>query len=405
MLAGLVASAFVVGSARGGPPHDGAQISGAPLSPAAALGRKLFFDPALSASGQLSCASCHSPAHAYGPPDGRAVRLGGAAMDQEGMRAVPSLRYVLNRTPAWIEDLTASEAERVLEPEMPVGGYGWDGRFDTLREQAAFPLLAANEMANAGPEAVAVKLQAASYAEEFRRVFGADALDDPHAAFAHARLALERFELEDASFHPYSSRYDQYLDGKIELTAAEQRGRALFEDPERGNCSACHVAERGADGSHPLFTDYEMEALGVPRNAELRATADAHYFDLGLCGPLRQDQSAKREYCGLFKTPTLRNVATRRVFFHNGRFHTLREALRFYARRDTDPQLWYPGATTGTKGKFDDLPPALRENVDTWTEPLTRARGAAPVWSDAEIEDVIAFLQALTDADAAEAQP
>lgn len=395
-LAGALLAALCATVVAGGKPQ-----ADAALSPVAALGRKLFFDPSLSASGQLSCASCHSPAHAYGPPDGRAVRLGGVALDQQGMRAVPSLRYVLGRTPAWTEDATASEAERAREPEMPAGGYGWDGRFDTLREQAAFPLLAANEMANADPAAVAAKLRAAAYTDEFRRVFGAKSLDDAATAFAQARLALERFELEDPSFHPYSSRYDHYLDGRLELTAQEQRGLALFDDPARGNCSACHLDDRGADGSHPLFTDYEMQALGVPRNPELHANADPHYFDLGLCGPLRQDQSTKREYCGLFKTPTLRNVATRRVFFHNGRFHTLRDALRFYARRDTEPALWYPLDA----GKFDDLPSALRANVDTRTEPLTRAAGDPPVWSDEEVEDVLAFLRTLTDADALDAAP
>jgi cytochrome c peroxidase len=326
-------------------------------------------------------------------------------MDREGLRAVPSLRYVLGRTPVWTEDATASEAERVRDGEMPAGGYGWDGRFDALREQAAFPLLDPNEMANAGPAAVVAKLRAAPYAEEFRRVFGHDIFDDPQRAFAQARLALERFELEDPDLHPYSSRFDQYLDGKVQLTAQEQRGLALFEDPARGNCAACHLDVRGADGSHPLFTDYEMEALGVPRNPELRANADPHYFDMGLCGPLRHDQAARREYCGLFTTPTLRNVATRRVFFHNGRFHTLRDALRFYVRRDTEPLAWYPASAGGAADKFDDLPPALRDNVDRHTEPLTRAAGEAPVWSDAEIDDVIAFLRTLTDADAEDAVP
>jgi cytochrome c peroxidase len=100
----------------------------------------------------------------------------------------------------------------------------------------------------------------------------------------------------------------------------------------------------------------------------------------------------------MFKTPTLRNVATRRVFFHNGRFHSLKEALRFYVRRDTDPALWYP-ADADVVEKFDDMPPELRSNVDVVDEPLTKARGAAPVWSDADIDDVIAFLKTLTDRD------
>ena len=63
-------------------------------------------------------------------------------------------------------------------------------------------------------------------------------------------------------------------------------------------------------------------------------------------------------------TPTLRNVATRRVCFHNGHFHPLKEALRFYVRRDTDPKSWYPVSSSGGVTKFDDLPTSLRGNVD-----------------------------------------
>src|ERR1700722_8753517 len=59
-------------------------------SPIAALGRKIFFDTSLSASGQLSCATCHSPTHAYGPPNGLAVQLGGSGLDRQGARSVPS---------------------------------------------------------------------------------------------------------------------------------------------------------------------------------------------------------------------------------------------------------------------------------------------------------------------------
>jgi cytochrome c peroxidase len=370
------------------------------LSAQALLGRQLFFDASLSASGRLSCASCHSPEHAYGPPNALAVQLGGAALDLQGVRAVPSLRYVLNRTPLWHKEYEASPAERLLgKAEPPAGGFGWDGRFDSLHAQATFPLLAANEMANADAASVVGRVRQSACAPMFRKLFGARVFEDPQAAFADVLLALERFELEDASFRPYSSRYDEYLDGKLALSAAEQRGLALFDDPKGGNCASCHLDRKGADGSHPLFTDYEHEALGVPRNPELAANADPNYFDLGLCGPLRTDQSAQRRYCGLFKTPTLRNVATRGVFFHNGRYHTLREALKFYVTRDTDPQLWYPARAAGVIEKFDDLPPALRENIDVIDEPLTRSAGQAPAWSEAQIDDVLAFLQTLTDRD------
>ena len=367
----------------------------------AALGKKIFFDTSLSASGHLSCATCHSPAHAYGPPNALAVQLGGPQMDRQGARAVLSLRYVLNRTPIWNKEFISNPIERLVEPdEPPTGGLGWDGRFNTLHEQAAFPLLAANEMANAGPEELAAKLQRASYASEFRRVFGAAIFGNPRAAYAQALIAIERFELEDPSFHPYSSKYDDFLDGKARLSDQEQHGLVLFEDRRGGNCASCHLDRKGADGSHPLFTDYEFEALGVPRNPEIRTNAADDYFDMGLCGPLRTDQTAESKYCGMFKTPTLRNVAIRRVFFHNGRFHTLKEALRFYVRRDTDPQLWFPRSPSGVVEKFDDLPAPMLANVDVIDEPLTRREGTSPAWSDAEIDDVIAFLNTLTDRDA-----
>jgi cytochrome c peroxidase len=370
------------------------------LSARALLGRELFFDTTLSASGRLSCASCHSPEHAYGPPNALAVQLGGEALNLQGARAVPSLRYVLNRTPLWHKEYVASAAERLIEKdEPPAGGFGWDGRFNSLHEQATFPLLAANEMGNADAATVVRRLRQSGSAATFRKVVGKRVFEDPKAAFADALLALERFELEDPSFRPYSSKFDDYLDGKVALSAAAQRGLALFDDPKGGNCASCHLDRKGADGSHPLFTDFEHEALGVPRNPELLVNADPQYFDLGLCGPLRTDQAAERKYCGLFKTPTLRNVATRGVFFHNGRYHTLTEALKFYVTRDTDPQLWYPAQAAGEIEKFDDLPPALRGNIDVIDEPLTRSAGESPAWTDGQIEDVIAFLHTLTDRD------
>ena len=406
LLAALpVAGLFLYG--HGPVPAYAAQTlpAAGPLAPTAlaALGKQIFFDPSLSASGRISCATCHSPAHAYGPPNGLAVQLGGPVMDRQGMRSVPSLRYVLNRTPFYNQNYVADPIERLREGvEPPTGGFGWDGRFNTLRDQASFPLLAVNEMANGSVTEVAAKLQQASYAAEFRKLFGARVFDDPAKAYAQALTALERFELDDPSFHPYNSKYDDYLDGKAQLSEPARRGLALFDDPKRGNCASCHLDRKGADGSHPLLTDYEFEALGVPRNPEIQANAASGYYDMGLCGPLRTDQAAQAaqpQNCGLFKTPTLRNVATRGVFFHNGRFHTLRDALRFYVRRDTDPRLWYPVSAAGTVNKFDDLPLPMRKNIDVIDEPLTRTEGAAPAWSDAEIEDVIAFLETLSDRD------
>jgi cytochrome c peroxidase len=95
--------------------------------------------------------------------------------------------------------------------------------------------------------------------------------------------------------------------------------------------------------------------------------------------------------------PTLRNVAVRQTFFHNGRFSSLKEALTFYVQRDTSPEKWYPLNADGSVNKFDDLPAAYRANVNTSEAPYNRRRGGTPALSDAEIDDVIAFLATLTD--------
>jgi cytochrome c peroxidase len=363
----------------------------------AALGKQLFFDPSLSASGRMSCATCHSPAYAYGPPNARAVQLGGRDMQQAGLRAVPTLRYTLDRTPIWFHEQSVSEAERLVENEPPAGGLGWDGRFDHLRDQAVFPLFNPSEMANANPASVVAKLRAAPYAPDFRSLFGGSILSDARASLAAALYAIERFELTDPSFHPFTSKYDAYLDGFATLTAQEARGKKLFDDPQRGGCAICHLDQKGANGAHPVFTDFQFEALAVPRNPEIPANRDVHYYDLGLCGPLRKDKSTVTAYCGLFKTPTLRNVATRRAFFHNGRFHSLREALRFYVQRDTDPQKWYPARRDGSVDEYDDMPVKYRFNVDHTDPPLTRKRGERPIWDERDISDVIAFLRTLSD--------
>lgn len=375
------------------------------FSDAAALGKLLFYDPSLSASGRMSCASCHSPAHAYGPPNGLAAQLGGPDLRSQGTRAVPTLRYVLDHTPIWTHVQAASLGERFEDDNSPSGGFGWDGRFNHLSDQATFPLFNPGEMANRDPASVVAKLARAPYAARFKQVFGETVFDAPQVALHEAMTAIERYELEEPDFHPYTSKFDAYLDGKAQLTARELRGKKLFDDPNGGNCASCHIDQPGANGAHPLFTDFQFEALGVPRNPELRVNRDPAYYDEGLCGPLRHDLAADPTMCGLFKTPTLRNVATRQVFFHNGRFHTLRDALRFYVERDTNPEKWYPRDRAGHVVKFDDLPPALRRNVDVIDAPLTGKQGGKPVWNTRDIDDVIVFLKTLDDGYRAAAQP
>ena len=132
------------------------------------------------------------------------------------------------------------------------------------------------------------------------------------------------------------------------------------------------------------------------RNDAIAANADPNYFDLGLCGPLRTDFLQRKDYCGLFRTPSLRNVALRRTFFHNGVFHSLDAVLHFYVQRDTDPGKWYRRDATGRIRKFDDLPLQYHGNVNT-DPPFDRKPGDRPALAEAEIQDVIAFLQTLND--------
>ena len=364
----------------------------------ARLGKAMFFDPSLSASGRQSCASCHDPDHGYGPPNRLAVQLGGPNLDRQGKRATPGLAYTLNATPVWTHVQAASVSERLTETDNPPkGGLMWDGRFNSLHDQAGAPLLDPDEMANESQAAVVAKLARAAYASDFRAAFGQSVFDDPERAFAAAMRALERFELDDPSFHRFDSKFDAYLDGRTTLNAAEMRGLKLFADPDKGNCAACHLMDKRADGSHPLFTDYQFAALGVPRNPEIAANADPAYFDLGLCGPKRTDQLNRADYCGMFKTPTLRNTARRGAWFHNGRFHDLEDAVRFYVERDRKPARWYARNDKGQPVLYDDLPPAMRRYVDHFDPPFDRQPDARPGLNDAEIRDVVAFLKTLDD--------
>jgi cytochrome c peroxidase len=141
-----------------------------------------------------------------------------------------------------------------------------------------------------------------------------------------------------------------------------------------------------------LFTDYGYDTVAVPRNRRLAGNRDPRSFDLGVCE--RHDPKLHTEdewYCGSFRTPSLRNVALRSSFMHNGVFSSLRDVVSFYATRGSDPKRWYPGGT------FDDLPAKYQKYVNTNAAPYNGAPGDPPALSDQEIDEVIAFLGTLTD--------
>ena len=99
----------------------------------------------------------------------------------------------------------------------------------------------------------------------------------------------------------------------------------------------------------------------------------------------------------MFLTPTLRNSATRHVFFHNGVYHSLEKVLDFYNFRDTKSELIYPADAARQAQRFNDLPKRYSANVDTSDAPFNRQPGQSPVMKTADMDDIIAFLRTLND--------
>ena len=392
-----------------------------PLSAVALIGQRIFNDPTLSASGRQSCASCHNAQNGYGPPNGQSVQLGGLHLATAGLRAVPSLDYLYRQsvfgigpdagetdTPPNLDQLASSALNtprqqksadvKLAAPALvPQGGFFWDGRASTLQDQAIGPLTNPAEMANVDNAEVARKLAKAGYGAELAKIFGTAVTKDPNLFVSEAMFAIGRYQFEDASFHAFSSKYDYWLEGHARLTSSEQRGMVLFNDKNKGNCAACHLSQPSQDGQPPLFTDTQFEALGVPRNRDLPANRAATFYDMGICGPLRKDMVTQSQYCGMFLTPTLRNAAMRKVFFHNGVYHDLKQVLDFYNLRATQPEKIYPHDKNGHVQQYDDLPASDHANIDVFDAPFDKKAGDKPPLNDAEIADLIAFLKILND--------
>ena len=414
---GLCTALLLVACGGGG--GNGAADSGSTTtSKAAQLGHQLFDDTALSASGQQSCSTCHVQSRAFAADDGLPVPLGGPNMDEPGLRNAPSLMYA-SYTPAF----------HVETDGTPVGGFFRDGRAATLADQAQAPFLTSFEMANSSAADVVAKLKTRPYVDEFIALYGQAALDDPDTAMQRIGAAIAAYETEDKKFHPFSSKYDAWVAGSVQLSQQELDGLRLFNDPSKGNCAACHPTTPASPTVPALFTDFTYDNLGVPRNASIAANDNGtplgyvpvnssdgvhDYYDLGLCGPLRTAIAGRNDLCGAFKVPTLRDIALTAPYFHNGEFATLQQALSFYVTRDTNPEDWYPAGADGTVTKFDDMPsqyggqfsvvPGVAGsdtpyygNVNTGEVPYDRHIGGSAALTPDEITEVAAFLCTLTD--------
>ena len=367
----------------------------ASLSPKEQLGKQLFEDTTLSEPKGDACSSCHDPKRAFAGDNHSKVDgvAAGAVKGATGTRNTPTAMYAMYSPGFHFEDSP--------DGPTPPGGQFWDGRADSLAQQAQLPFLNPREMNNASPSAVIAKVRTAKYANDFLAVYGADAFDNDQRAFDDVADAIAAFEMT-ATFRPFNSDFDAYLRGQKTLSAKAAHGFALFQDPEKGNCISCHVGDPSSkDPADWLFTDHTYDNLGVPRNMNITDNADAAYYDLGLCqapgiAAKLPDGVDLQSLCGAFKVPTLRNVAVTGPYFHNGRFDDLHDVVRFYVTRDTNPELWYSSAATGLD-KFDDLPDADKGNVNQEEVPYDRVPGESPRLSDDEIDDVVTFLETLTD--------
>jgi cytochrome c peroxidase len=372
----LLLLACALAGCGGGDAPAGAAVAAdeASLSRLELIGKRLYFDDALSNPPGQSCGSCHDPATGFSGNFGSEAGVPLAADKKTlGLRNTPTAAYA-GFTPAFT--VTASGDGLVAR-----GGQFWDGRVASLEEQAGLPFLAQGEMNLASASELAQRLADASYAQLMREEFGAEVFARPDLVMRSVTRAIAAFE-RTARFAPFSSKLDNALAGHAALSALESEGLRLFTDSREGNCIRCHAFDgASAEPSKRLFTDFGYYNLGVPRNARIPANADPAFFDVGLCGPRRQPVADDR-LCGAFKVPTLRNVGRRVAFMHNGVFTNLRDAVAFHATRDSDPARWYPSGTA-----YDDLPVAYRGNVEPALPPL----GAA------DIDAIVAFLLALDD--------
>lgn len=240
------------------------------------LGKSLFFDPRLSGTGAMSCASCHSPM--FGWSDGLATASGDSDL-------------VLGRASPTVFNTAFNPLQM------------WDGRKRTLEAQAMGPMLASVEM-NIAPAVLFERLRSIpGYRDMFEKAYPGEPINDMTLSKAIANF--ERTIISN------NSPFDHWIKGDADaLNDDEIAGFALFIDPDKGNCSACH------DGAN--FTNSSFHNLGLASFGEENP-------DVG-----RYAQLPLKSMYGAFKTPTVREAANTAPYFHDGSAKDLTELVRFY---------------------------------------------------------------------------
>lgn len=306
-----------------------------PMTPAKIeLGRKLFFDARLSADGKVSCSSCHDPKLAF--TDGKAVAEGIAG--RRGSRNSPTLLNATFNT-----------------------GQFWDGRADTLEDQAIQPLINALEMGNDSYDEVVKRLRAIpEYRAEFQSVFGAEVKIE---LVGKAIAAYERTLVSG------DSPFDRFIAGdQNAISEAAKRGLAVFRGKAR--CSRCHTFSDAL----PFFTDFNYHNTGVAANHPSFDKLSRQTYAVIETGGAKEaiDALAKQDGgqelgrvlityqvfdIGAYRTPSLRNIALTAPYFHDGSAKTLADVVRFYNEggRQNINREWDLSALALTEDEQKDL--------------------------------------------------
>jgi cytochrome c peroxidase len=261
-----------------------------PTADSIALGRNLFYDVKLSGNDSLSCASCHHPALHF----------------TDGVKVAKGVDFGTRNTPTLL-----NAAYNSL--------HFWDGRAASLEQQAGNPIANPKEM-NQPHDVCLARLNADQiYREAFAKTFSPGPI-----TMDKVEKAIAGFERTLLSGNSAFDRY-QYGGDKSALSAEAVRGLAIFTDKTRGNCATCHtVGDKFA-----LFTDGKFHNIGAGMNSEGELT------DLG-----RHAVTGAETDRGVFRTPSLRNVAKTAPYMHDGSLKTLKDVVEFYVGgANSNPQL------------------------------------------------------------------
>jgi len=358
---GLVGTSVGLISCGGG---GGIAPSAGPVTKAS-VGKALFFDTSLSTPKGMACATCHSPKKAFTDPRPGPTSEG-AVKGLFGFRKAPSIQYMAF-SPIFQESGASNGGA--------LGGQFWDGRAPDLPSQAKGPLLNPIEMGNASVQVVVNTVKNGPEAAGMKQIYGPTIFSDPNAAFDAIVDAIAAYE-KTPEVSPFTSKYDAYLNGQVQLTASEANGLAIFNG--KAQCFNCHVSTPLPDGTHPLFTNFTYANIGLPRNpTNPYYTMPAKYNPLGssFTDYGLGNTTGRATDQGLFLVPSLRNRAVTGPYFHNGGFLTLSAVVQFYNTSEL-------GQVFG--------PPEVAQNVNSTQVGNLQLTGQ-------ERTDLLNFINTLTD--------